>query len=395
MKSFMQKAALVLICLPSTMIISLLTASQVQICQEYAAINETFVTMIITIPNLFIILGLLTAPTLLRTFHGRDLIVFGMTIFVIVSVLPVWCENFYLLLVLRAISGASFGLVLPIQATYIATYPENERAKLLGLNVSIGCLIGAAMAFVSGMIASVNWRFVFYLYLINIFGVVLSAIYLPRDATTHEENSVKQQNVQAKNDATGGQYANVLFVYYFLLIGCFLFITVLGTQIGPYLENVNLGGTTESGLLASVNIIGSLTGGIVFQYYIRYSKQYAMIGIFLSATVGMLLLSIAPSLIIVAVGVFLVGMCTSLMSSTVIYRLSCDLPLQVYTTASAWLNIFIYVLQFFAPILFAFCLGMAPMGSFRIVFAIYAAVQFVMIIMAYLLPKMLLSKGSV
>ena len=158
MKEFMKKVALLLLCMPSSMMVALLTSSLIYIYQEYAAFSESIVTMVLTIPNLTVMIGLVLAPVLLKKFPIKYLILAGMGIFIVASVLPAWCENFYLVLFFRALSGVGCGLVLPLQATFLATYPEKERATLMGLSATVGCIVAAAIVSVSGIIAAIKSR---------------------------------------------------------------------------------------------------------------------------------------------------------------------------------------------------------------------------------------------
>ena len=141
--------------------VALLTSSLIYIYQEYAAHSQSVVTMVLTIPNLTVIIGLVLAPILVKKFPIKYLILAGMGIFIVASILPVWCKNLYLLLFFRALSGVGCGMILPLQATFLATYPEKERAALMGLSATVGCIIAAAIISISGIIASINWRYVF------------------------------------------------------------------------------------------------------------------------------------------------------------------------------------------------------------------------------------------
>ena len=99
----------------------------IYIYQEYADFSESIVTMVLTIPNLTVMIGLLLAPILLKKIPIKHLILAGLGIFIVASVLPAWCENFYLLLFFRALSGMGCGMILHLQGTFLATYPEKEQ----------------------------------------------------------------------------------------------------------------------------------------------------------------------------------------------------------------------------------------------------------------------------
>ncbi|MBQ5369280.1 MAG: MFS transporter, partial [Peptococcaceae bacterium] len=267
MKEFMKKVALLLICMPSSMMVALLTSSLIYIYQDYANYSESVVTMILTIPNLTVMIGLLLAPVLVKKIPIKHLILAGLGIFIVASVVPAWCENFYLLLFFRALSGVGCGLILPLQGTFLATYPEKERATLMGLSATVGCIVAAAVVAISGMIAAINWRYVFFLYLINVIALVLAALFIPKHLDMQEPDQAEHHTVQAANAPKLGDYGNVLFLYYFLLVGSYLFISVLSAELAPYLENVKMGGSTESGLLMSVSMMGSVVAGLILEKY--------------------------------------------------------------------------------------------------------------------------------
>lgn len=391
MREFMKKVSLLLLCMPSSMMVALLTSSLIYIYQEYASYSESIVTMVLTIPNLTVMIGLILAPVLVKKFPIKYLILAGMGIFTVASVLPVWCENFYLLLFLRALSGVGCGMVLPLQATFLAAYPEKERATLMGLSATVGCVVAAAIVSISGVIAAINWRYVFFLYLVNVVALVLAVIFIPKNIELPEQEV--QEQVSDSATPSLASFGKVLFLYYFLLTGSYLFISVLSAELAPYLENVKMGGSAESGLLMSVSMLGSVVAGLILEKYTSILKGMAMPVVFGGSAVAFALLWLAPNIIIVGVAVFLVGVFASLVACVVNYELSRELPLELFTTASAGTNFFVFVLQFLSPMVCLALLGMVPGASFRIVFMIYTIVQAVMLALALVLPKLLLKKA--
>ena len=392
MKEFMKKVALLLICMPSSMMVALLTSSLIYIYQDYANYSESVVTMILTIPNLTVMIGLLLAPVLVKKIPIKHLILAGLGIFIVASVVPAWCENFYLLLFFRALSGVGCGLILPLQGTFLATYPEKERATLMGLSATVGCIVAAAVVAISGMIAAINWRYVFFLYLINVIALVLAALFIPKHLDMQEPDQAEHHTVQAANAPKLGDYGNVLFLYYFLLVGSYLFISVLSAELAPYLENVKMGGSTESGLLMSVSMMGSVVAGLILEKYTSILKGMAMPVVFIGSAISFALLWLAPNIMVVGIAVFLVGVFASLVAVVVNYELSRELPIELFTAAAAGTNFFIFVLQFLAPMVCLALLGMVPGESFRLVFMIYTIIQAVMLAFALVLPKLLLKR---
>lgn len=392
MQAFMKKVSLLLLCMPSSMMVALLTSSLIYIYQAYPTFSESIVTMVLTIPNLTVMIGLILAPVLVKKIPIKHLILAGLVIFIVASVVPAWCENFYLLLFFRALSGIGCGLILPLQATFLATYPEKERATLMGLSATVGCIIAAIIVSVSGVIAAINWRYVFFLYLINVLALILAILFIPKQIDLSAEDTTTQVTVsdQAENKIGLASYGKVLLLYYFLLVGSYLFISVLSAELAPYLENVKMGGSAESGLLMSISMLGSVVAGLILEKYTRILKGWAMPVIFVGSAVGFALLWLAPSILVVGVAVFLVGVFASLVACVVNYELSRELPLDLFTTASAGTNFFVFVLQFLSPMVFLAVVGIVPMGAFRTVFCIYMVIQLIMMLVSVLLPKLLL-----
>lgn len=392
MNELMKKITLLLLCVPSSMMVGLLTSSLIYMYQEYAEYNESIVTMILTIPNLTIMIGLVLAPILVKKIPIKYVILTGMGLFVVTSLLPVWCESFYLLLTLRALCGVGVGLILPLQMTFIASYPEQERAALMGLSTTVGCIIAAMVVAISGVIAAINWRYVFYLYLFNLIGLILAFLFIPRIV---EETDNTNSETAAQNTGHApklSSYGNVLFLYYFLLIGSYLFISVLTAEMAPYLENVGMGGSAESGVLMSIYMIGTAVAGLILGKYLEVTKGFAMSGVFMLSAIGLALLWVAPSIIVAGIAVLLIGICAALVVCVVNYELSCVLPLSLFTTASAGTNFFVFVMQFIAPMIFIVLLDEVG-GSFQSVFMIYAVIQVVFMTLAMFLPKILFRKA--
>ena len=315
-----------------------------------------------------------------------------MTMFTMGNAVCAWIDNFYLMLFFRAVSGVGSGLVVPLQNTFIASYPEEERATLLGLNGVMGAVIVAPLAVISGIVATINWRYVFSLYLVNLIVIFMVAVFLPK----HIEqpiDTVKNTGETSEKKPKLSEYSNVLFFYYFMLTGCYLFVTALSAQLAPYLENLNLGGAVESGMMVGVGMIGSLVSGLTFGKFIAVVQRRALPIAFAICMMSMAMLWLAPNLAVVALAQVLIALCSSIVVMTVTFELSRALPLSLYPTVSAGINFFVFVLQFFAPIVFLALVGVVPMGSFRTVFMIYTLVQVAMLALSILLPKVLLNRA--
>ena len=395
LKSFMRKVALLSMC-PVGMVVALLTPTMVYIYQAFATLSEATVTMVLTIPNLTVIIGLISAPILAKKYSMKYLIIIGMSLFTGANVLCAFCESFYLMLFLRALCGIGCGVVLPLQNTFIASYPEDERAVLLGLNTVATAVIIAPLAILSGIIATINWRYVFLLYSVNIIVVILAAIFLPkhidRPAQNAREDAKETKQPVAKADKPKlKDYSKIICFYLFMLSICYLLISALSAQLAPYLEYTNLGGATESGLLVSVSLVGSLVAGVTFGKMVIVYRRMVMPVAQLCIAVGFVLLCVASNLFYVGVAQAVTAWASCVITMMVNFELSRALPLELFPTVSAGVNFCIFVFQFLAPMLCLLLLDVFG-GSFRTVFMNYTIVQIVMFGLAVVLPNVLLKR---
>lgn len=389
---FMRKTALLLLCVPSVTMVSLLSASVPYIAKTYSQYSETIVTMLLTIPNLSIMIGLIAGPLLLKRYSTKQLTLTGMLIFLISSVVPAWIDQFWIIFILRIITGIGCGLVVPLQETYLATYPEEERATLMGVNITVGCLVAAVLAICSGILAEYDWHLVFYLYAINIIVLLLAFIFLPEQALISDNSAIEESSIISEQSKLS-DYTNTLVMYYVLLAASYICVSVIAAQIAYYVADCGFGGAAESGILVSVDMAGCLIAGLLLGQYLRIFKQFALPMTFVCSAIALLILWLAPSLVIAGIGVFLTGVVGSVVASIVNYELSVKLPLELFTIACAGSNFLIFILQFFGPILFTFLLTNVANNSFRTTFFFYAIVQAIFIIIAYLLPKILIKEN--
>ncbi|MCQ2009596.1 MAG: MDR family MFS transporter [Sporolactobacillus sp.] len=130
-----------------------------------------------------LVIGILMPVTALLTgwFTTRQMFLGAMTIFLIGTVICGFAPTFSFLLVGRVIQAAGSGLILPVMMnTILFIYPPDKRGGAMGL---IGLVIMFAPALgptLSGLIiASLSWRWLFYLVLpLAVFSILFAARFL-------------------------------------------------------------------------------------------------------------------------------------------------------------------------------------------------------------------------
>ena len=152
------------------------------IAKEFSFAPALLLKMIITLPAIMVILSSNFVFTkLVRQMHLKSVAVLGLFCFVLGGLGPAFVDNFYILLLFRAILGFGAGLLMPLSSSLIALlFPDNEQAKMMSLatlSVSIMVVITVSL---SGILASISWHLSFFIYSIGLISLVLILLYLPK-----------------------------------------------------------------------------------------------------------------------------------------------------------------------------------------------------------------------
>ena len=117
-------------------------------------------------------------------FGRKNVMVYGLICFSILTGAVGLADNFATLLILRALQGAAAATFSPVALTYIGImYPDNKKVTTIGI-ISSGFLIAGILGqLISSYIETIlNWNSVFYfLGLVYIITAILLFVILPKD----------------------------------------------------------------------------------------------------------------------------------------------------------------------------------------------------------------------
>ena len=142
--------------------------------------NPLFVQMIISMPSLFIILTNLIFPKLCARFGSKTLVLTGLMLYTAGGCIAGLFNNIFLLLLTRALVGVGVGIIMPLSTGLLSFYfaPEAQD-KLMGYSSAMNQLGGAVATLFSGLLASISWRFSFFVYALGLISIVLCIFFLP------------------------------------------------------------------------------------------------------------------------------------------------------------------------------------------------------------------------
>lgn len=111
----------------------------------------------------------------------RKTYLWGLVVFAIASALCGISPSMIWLIVARALQGLGAALLIPSMSPLVMSlFPQNERGKAIGVNVSISSLFLILAPLIGGYFAQdLSWRWIFYINLpLAVLGIILVNIYL-------------------------------------------------------------------------------------------------------------------------------------------------------------------------------------------------------------------------
>jgi len=208
----------------------------------------------------------------------------GVILFIISGSSGVYLDNFYLLLVGRALLGVSVALLMTASMALIGDYfEEEERNKFVSLQGMVIGLSGIFFIISGGYLSDIGWRYPFYIY-----GAPL--LFLPLLFTAFEEP--KKVTLKKEEEVI---HANLLPVYATGLFSMVLFY-MLPTQL-PYLVINELEGSPSSVayLIATAMLVNAIVAKQYHRLKSRLSYQQIFVIIFVVFGTGLFIVSQAKS----------------------------------------------------------------------------------------------------
>ena len=89
-------------------------------------------------------------------------------------------------------------MIMPLSTGLLAFYFEPaKQEKLMGLSSAMNQIGGALATLLSGLLAAINWRASFLVYLMGLISIVLCLIFLPADKIHSGQAAISASNIKA------------------------------------------------------------------------------------------------------------------------------------------------------------------------------------------------------
>ena len=227
------------------------------------------------------------------------------------GVLPCVADNFAMILVTRCFFGLGLGGMMslqnPIATTLIAT---DRRARVLGLGTCVAFAFQCVLQLVGGMLADIQWNYVFLTHLILVLPLVGMAVLLPSMPVEppHEvhASSVKLPAVALAMCVVVGIVSLNLAP---LLFGSAFYVAAINDS------------ATVAAIIAMLFSIGCMVGGLAYPRVYRVLGNRCFGVFLLVGAVGLVVSARATTIVVLGAGFFIGGISFASMQAAVMMLL--------------------------------------------------------------------------
>lgn len=160
--------------------------------QHFADCSPLTIQLIVSLPALLIIVTTFLFRPLCRLMRTRTLALTGLTLYVVAGAGAFLVDDIALLLTMRALLGISVGMIMPLSTGLLSYYfPPEEQGRLMGLSAAMNQMGGVIATLLAGLLATIEWRYAFLVYLAALPAMVLVAALLPNEQLATKGSKIK------------------------------------------------------------------------------------------------------------------------------------------------------------------------------------------------------------
>lgn len=302
----------------------------------------TQISMLISLPSLVMIPTILITGILVNYVSKKTLLNIGTICYIVGGFGACLVDNLTFIVIMRAIVGIGCGIVYPLVPAYITQlYEGNERAKMMGWASAAGSIIAMAMSMASGILATKNWHYPFFLDLLWIILLVAQIRVLPKVPPENKETALPLTGKRLRLNRS--VYISIFAIFVYLMISMVYIL-----KISIFIADENLGNAAYAGFASSITTFSAFIMSLLFYYLLKRIKRFISVLSLVFLCFCFYFLSLANSFTYVAIASVFMGFSIGLMFPYMNTRISSIAPPGAKTFALSLMAGAIYTGQFLA-----------------------------------------------
>jgi MFS family permease len=322
-----------------------------QISREFADVPgiELLSRLVLTLPALF--MGILAplAGYLTDRAGRKKVLLFSLVLYAIAGTTGLYFNDFWWILAGRAVLGIAVGGLITAIITLIGDYFEGEdRNRFMGLQAAFAGMGGLIFISLGGVLADVNWRMPFSLYIISLFVWFLAmvSVYEPK----HGKESKREMETDS-DKIRNIKIPSMVFLVYGITFFSALIFYMIPVQM-PFMLN-DMEGITNTKIgfaIAFVNVASVTTSVNYGRIRRKISFKAIMAIVYFLVFVGFMIISQSGSYIMMIAGIIFAGLGFGLMLPNINLWLISLAPAPMRGRLVGYLNMALFLGMFGSPI---------------------------------------------
>jgi MFS family permease len=310
---------------------------------------DYLVRLALTLPALFIALGAPFVGIIIDKLGRKLLLIIALIIYGFAGSSGLILNSLNSILVGRALLGVSVAGIMTTATTLIADYYIGAaRAQFLGLQAAFMGLGGVFFLSFGGIIADLNWRYPFAIYLFSLL-LVPCAIFFLTEPERHQTTNPKQGMVP---ETPLNLPINLVIVTYAIGIITQIIFYLIPVQLPFYLKQIFSAGASQSGLAIALATLFSAMASLLYRQIKAKLSFIAIYGVaFLNMGIGYCIISLGTAYPIVLLGLAIAGSGLGLLMPNMNFCLISVTPDAMRGKILSGVTTSLFLGQFLSPIL--------------------------------------------
>ena len=325
MKEQMKKIALLSLSLilTSAYSVSIVLPSLLQHFSEYTTAQ---VEMLISAPSFAITVMIVLNAWLSRYMKDRPMIVGGLLLLSVSGMVPVFVQEYPVVLASRIFLGIGIGLINAKAISIFSEYYEGrEKAALLGYRGSAEVLGSAVMTLVAGKLVLIRWNLAFWVYALGFVIVLLYLVWVPGSMETGQ--SAGSQSAGAEKESLEAEADEKR--------ECWKKDCSNSLRVPMLILEKKLGTESEASIILTLMMLMGIAAGVYFGKLTMWWKEKLPGVGCLMLGAGMLLTAYAGSLPLIGIGISIVGFFYTVLVTYSFHQISEQIPQSSINTATS------------------------------------------------------------
>ena len=337
MKEQMKKIALLSLSLilTSAYSVSIVLPSLLQHFSEYTTAQ---VEILISAPSFAITVMIVLNAWLSRYMKDRSMIVGGLLLLSVSGMVPVFVQEYPVVLASRIFLGIGIGLINAKAISIFSEYYEGrEKAALLGYRGSAEVLGSAVMTLVAGKLVLIRWNLAFWVYALGFVIVLLYLVWVPGSMEPGQSAGAEKESLEAEADGKRECWKKeVLPIAYAVFAGFVICIYCSNSLRVPMLIlEKKLGTESEASIILTLMMLMGIAAGVYFGKLTMWWKEKLPGVGCLMLGAGMLLTAYAGNLPLIRIGISIVGFFYTVLVTYSFHQISEQIPQSSINTATS------------------------------------------------------------